>query len=399
MTMGIGIGLPWMTNLRGAILRANFRASALGLGGVAALPGGWVLTRSSIGSITTSASTIVRDIPVDYARIGPNGLYVERGTTNLWLWSEDLANTAPVNATVNAGGAGDKITDPAGGTLGEKIVLNGGGLAAIYRSRTWNVAKHAFTMWNKCTSGSPQHNVRAPGVAGVGVNQYSATLIESASAWRKNEFLFNLTTSGGASTILDEANEATHATGPSTYYGAFYQLEENPYPTEYIKTVGASASCSADILTRSTAGLIQSGRLGIELIIKPHGSIGGSYDYSSDRNVIYGSANDSIRANYTTGVLTIRVAGVDYVTAIGKTYERNAVNELRYWVESGGGSLQSVAKTWADGTVTTLGTSGAPQGNWTASSIQALGNGASEILGADIAEIRVLPAGRRPSWA
>lgn len=399
---GVGVGVPWAAP-GGVFIPSfsNFRSNVLGLGAVTTLPGNHVLTRASTKTVQTSATALIQGIPINTAAVGQYGLSLSRSATNLITRSEDLthADWVLTNATINAGGAGDFITDPAGGNTGAKISFPG--VSSFFKQTSLNfvVAQYALSIWNKATSGSPQHNLRAPGPDAASQNQYSPILTEGTS-WTRNVYIFNVTSGPSASVFLDMV-DAVHSTGPSTFYGTFYQLEQANYQEEYIPTpASAAVTSAADILVQPN-GLQKyaRGRLGIEYILRPKGSIGGSNNWASPRNLVVGTGGgtDTITVDHVTGLVTVTVAGVAYTTASGKTFNRG-VSDVRYWVESGGGLLQTVVQVYVDGVVTALGTSGSPQGNWTSTSLGLLSSAGGSMLGCDLQEINYYRAGVRPAW-
>ena len=132
---------PWMMAAQqGTLLFARF--AAMPLGALATLPSGLSYSRSTAGTVQTSASTLVTGIGVDVARIGMNGLVIEPSTTEFLLNSRNMAAGswgAAGGATLTGG-----QSDPEGGISAWRQLCLRVCCGALWRSPTQHLISYSL---------------------------------------------------------------------------------------------------------------------------------------------------------------------------------------------------------------------------------------------------------------
>jgi len=379
---------------------------------------GLTLTRSSAATVQTSASTVVTSgIGVDDPRVGDagygRGLVVEPLAENAMWGSRDFstAGTAWTAGTESYTAASGVVRPD--GTADAPRQQAASGIYGRNQARG-TFADGAYltvSLWRRAPSGTTSHAWWASPTNGTGGSYHTNTATLSTT-WERSIGIARMSTSGSSGRITIMSVDG-RTTSFGTTAGArdvcldFAQAEAGLYATEVIITAGAAATRQPDrVLLDSAARIVRGGRVGLNARMALKGSIGGSNDYSADPYLWRYDASNYASINRTTGVVTIVIAGASYTTASGFTASRGDV--VDYWVEAGGGSLQSVVKarksadggtTW--GAVTTLGTSGAPQGTHPSSGPLDMfsGAGSANHLSAWHQRFRAYGAGRRPAWA
>jgi len=366
-------------------------------------------TRASAATAQVSDSEVVTSIGVDDPRMGLHGYLAEEARTNLLLRCRDVTDAS------SYAGAGSGHTYTPGVTDGpdssslsaDRVQVPSGGYPRYFAIAAPGTATNVVTSyWAKAYASSGQLQIttyQVGGATGVYRNdaltgvwgRYSAFLAVAANT--NSIVIFPQDGRGSISGTVAGARDSVIDLG---------QIEYGKWASEVILTSGASATRAADRQVVGADKLVTSGRIGFHTRIKLKGSIGGSNTYTLDPVLWKYDGSNYALVNTTTGTMQVVIAGVSYTTGVGFTA---AVGDtLDYWVEGGGGGLQTVVKarkstdggvTW--GTVTTLGVSTSPQGTIpTASNIDLFGTESlTRTLSGWVKKVRAYAYGRRPLWA
>lgn len=389
---------------------------------------GLTLTRASTATVQTSAAAMVTSgIGVDDPRIGDGGygrgLVFEESRQGVLLRSEDFTNASWSRAPVALGISGDTTTAPDGTTTADTVTDTAdGGATQHYVSQPASgppANGTVMTLSVLAKAGTKSVVGLAPNNAGVGFTfdlssgvvgaQINSAPIEKGvwslgGGWYRCWLVFTFASASPISRLYMANTTASvlytgAGTGTVIVWGA--QLEAGRWPSELVPTAGATASRLAERLTCSaTPAIVRGGRIGLAAKLALKASIGGTVDYSADPYLWSYDANNYASINRTTGAVTVVIAGSSYTTASGFTAARGDV--VDYWVEAGGGALNTVVKARKNGgAVTTLGTSPAAQGTHpSAAALDLLSNaGTSNHLSAWLQSAQAYAPGRRPSWA
>ena len=362
---------------------------------------GLTLTRASTATVQTSASTVVPSgIGVDDPRVGDagygRGLVVEESRTNLVQKARDLS----VGTGWNVGTATpslDFAAGPDGSAVADRFVC-ASGQYSTYWGGTLAAGTVTASQWVRATSGTINTGWELVGATGSASEDVSVS-----TTWQRRVLSAVVTAGAGAYVpVSGRTNVGLTATARDSIVD-LHQIEAGKFATEAIITTGAAATRSADRLAVSSSRLIRSGRIGLAVRATLKGSIGGSNDYSADPYLWRYDASNYATINRTTGAVTVVIAGGSYTTASGFTAAANDV--VDYWVEAGGGGLQTVVKarkstdngaTW--GAVTTLGTGAAQGTHPSATSMDLMSDAGSAQLSAWIQSVQGFVPGRRPAW-
>lgn len=413
----IGAGIHFNRQLPPVIWEADFTVLPLSTttnaselrGRLAAL--GLTLTRASAATVQTSASTVVTSgIGVDDPRVGDGGygrgLVLEESRQSAlprsdvsgagWVSNGAVAVAPTTNTVAGDGPDGGNACD-----LSYPAVTSG--FSIRYYNNVASVAPWAFSSWVKgAVGGERMYLMGTPN--GTTFIRQECTL---TAAWKRYVAV------GTASVAMwywqigcDRRDTGQTPTSALTLRAALAQAEAGAWPSELIITTGAAATRQSDrVLLDSAARIVRGGRVTLNARMALKGSIGGSNDYAADPFLWRYDASNYASINRTTGAVTVVIAGASYTTASGFTAARGDV--VDYWVEAGGGSLQTVVKARKStdggvtfGAVTALGTT-SPQGTHpSATSMDLLSNaGSANHLSAWVQRIRAYAPGRRPAWA
>jgi len=181
------------------------------------------------------------------------------------------------------------------------------------------------------------------------------------------------------------------APGARSAYVDFAQREALPFATEWFP----SGTRPARYLTMGAAYVapfISGGQLGIELVYAPRGAVG----YAGTAYLWWMDANNYIALNCATGVLTVRVGGVNNTTS---PVAWSALEELRFFVQFGGGLPTVVALMRSGGAVTKCSITGSPLGTVTATNANILSDNASGHVYGYVYDINFAQPRRQPAWA
>ena len=211
---------------------------------------------------------------------GCPSLLLEKQSTNLMLWSEDLAQTswlvAQLSVTANA------TTSPDGTQNADKIAINNGLVGGyIYQSQSTTSstiytgsffvksAGIGFTKFWSSVSGSYCNAIinLSTGVITNGASPFPTipTATNFGNGWWRVSYT---ETSGGGSVPIYVDGGSTSNGGDITGNGTdgIYlwgaQLEASSYPTSYIPTTSASATRVADVCTKTGIGALIGGTSG-----------------------------------------------------------------------------------------------------------------------------------------
>lgn len=402
MTMGIGIGLPWMTNLRGAILRANFRA--LPLGAAATLPGGLSYSRTTAGTVQTSASTLVTGIGVDVARIGMNGLVIEPSHTEFVLNNSDCSQAT----WTTAGGTHTHgQPDPSGGSkatrheVGAAVSGRYAGLVGV------SAARRCLSAWMRAYTGTSKAMIaKYHSSTIVGTSLYSASI---DTTWRRMSAVYSpvevavpfnsLVLPYGGNLYPVVANAPNGNAGPMDIVAFLYSVQNQLFALEPVITAGSQVTTGGDRLWVPNASLvIHQGRLTQVIEYTAKCSIGGSNDSATAMRYGTGNGTNYVSVHQTTGVVSVVVGGATYTTSAGFTQAIGDV--IRIVVAMGSASLVSAVTIQKNGGTPTKYVDSAPQGAITGVTTWDIAcNGTASELPSSIAEVSFLPHGRMPSWA
>ena len=184
------------------------------------------------------------------------------------------------------------------------------------------------------------------------------------------------------------------AAGARSTYVDLVQREALPFATEWFP----SGTRPARYLTMGAAYIApfisSAGQLGMELVYSPRGGVG----YTWTAYLWYMDANNYVALNCATGVLTVRVGGVNNTTS---AITWAALDELRFFVQFGG-SLPTVVAVIRNGvTITKCSITGSPLGVVTAANANILsdtGTGSGHVYGW-LYDINFYRPERQPPWA
>lgn len=356
---------------------------------------GFLYTRPSVATVQTSASEVVTvGIDVDVPRVGNagygQGLVIEDARTNVAYFSHAIGTAGGWNAGTAATTTGYAAgPDGAAGTATR--IAGGAGAFGTYSNRpapSAGATSYVGSVWARLVNRAIYPSIQ-PASPTPTANRFSST--PGHDLWFRS------------STPVRTASSAycfqTHDPGASVDAAFdFAQVEAGTWASEAIVTVGATATRAADRLAIDASRIVRSGRVGLALRAILKGSIGGSNDYAADPYLWRYDASNYCTINRTTGAATVVIAGASYTTASGFTAARGDV--VDYWVEAGGGALQTVVKARKNsGAVTTLGTGAAQGTHPSATSMDLLSNAATAPLSAWLQLAQAYAPGRRIAWA
>lgn len=395
MDLGAPSGVVWEARLDSLPLSTATNATEL-RSLLAAL--GLTLTRASAATVQTSSSSLVTSgIGVDDPRVGDagygRGLVLEESRQNIVVRCR-VGN--PGGAGWLAGNAGTMTGTYANGPDGAamtaaRITVDSTGDYGTYTSNGITSAANVGSLWYRLLDRLNKPSVLPSLPAGAA---YRETVTPGVDTW----FRYVSPVRTAAATYAVQVHDTSVLSAVDAVCDCA-QMEGGTWASELILTTGAAATRQPDrALLDSAARIVRGGRVGIHVRAALKGSIGGSNDYAADPFLWRYDANNYASINRTTGAVTVVIAGASYTTASGFTAARGDV--VDYWVEAGGGSLQTVVKARKNGgAVTTLGTT-SPQGTHpSATSMDLLSNaGSSGHLSCWLQSVRAYAPGRRPSW-
>lgn len=364
---------------------------------------GLTLARASSATVQTSASTVVvSGIGVDDPRIGDaglRGLVMEEGRTNScdlsspWTWGATGTSKSQVTGPDGVAASATRIEDTDGAAYGYVA------RSVAYTASTQYIA----SCWINAEQSTPAgENLSFNTNDGAVLNPISRASV--LGTWARKSNATYVSGAGPSSNLSIVPVYSTVAgLGAASFYG--FQRENGKFVTELIPTTGASAARQPDRLVVTASNIVRSGRIGLAFRVKLKGSIGGADNYAADPVLWKYSGSNYALVYAATGIMQIVIAGSSYTTSSGFTAAVGDV--VDYWVEAGGGSLQTIVKarkstdngaTW--GAVTTLGTTSAQGTVPSSTPIDLFGTEIStRTLSCWAQFVRAYAPGRRPAWA
>jgi hypothetical protein len=140
------------------------------------------------------------------------------------------------------------------------------------------------------------------------------------------------------------------------------------------------------------APFISGGQLGMELVYAPRGAVG----YTGTAYLWWMDAGNYVALNCATGVLTVRVGGVNNTTS---PVAWSALEELRFFIQFGGGLPTVVSLLRAGSGMTKCSITGSPLGTVTAANANILADNANGHVYGWLYDINFAQPRRQPSWA
>lgn len=360
---------------------------------------GLTLTRASSATVQTSASTLVTSgIAVDDPRFGSNGtasgLVIEEGRTNS---AKDCQDRSTVSWNAGTGTPTyNYATGPDGLVLSDRDVCAS---AAFGRYQTVAVAAstvYAVSQWAR------RGVIGVAGSNGLSLSDATNTgSLESAlaDAWGRVSTQF---TTAAAATALTYAPVEGRAVYGLTAQARdtvtdLVQVEAGRFPTEAIITAGATATRSPERLAlASSSSVVIGGRLCLEICVTAKMA---STDYTGTQAYLWSiDGNNQCYVDKATGKLFVLCNGASFSTPTNPTW--NAGDSVCFWVEAGGGALQTVVKYRVNGGATvTLGTSGSPQAKLSTGPLELANYITGRQFSGWFQYFRAWAPGRRPAWA
>jgi hypothetical protein len=394
--LGLGMRLGRATRRRGhagLIWELEYNAGA----GAVVLPAPLALTRASGATCRTGASTIDSTISVNVARLyfdgATRGLLIEPAATNLIANSRDLtASSYLAGSSVTT--TSNYAAGPDGQVLADRSTVASGGY-----SRHANVtglspgAPYVGSLWLRHATGSGSYQASVFS----GLTDHPLTGVATTTWIRR---VAAITLSGTNAGIVpadgrDQTSNGGIAAGSRDTVSDLLQLEAGRIATSSIVTAGGTATRAGDRLYADAAATLSAGRLGLEYVLHP---LGASSDYLADYYVWYVNASTYARVSAATRMISVVINGVPWSSAALPTW--SADQELRIWIEAGGGAMQSAAKARVGGgPVVDLGSSGSPQAAIAGSTVDLLCAGASSQMACVASRLAAYSSGRRPGWA
>lgn len=237
----------------GSVLRINIFPSPpilaeQGTGSVS----GVTCTRVGIRSCVKSDGTLVK-LTTNQVAVEPNGILVERGVTNLLIYSEEFENVAwdRLGDVLNPTLAPNVVAAPDGTSTADTLehgqnVTTGLGSYSIIRPTTGTTVSigttYMVSLWlkNGTATADPKLFINDSGVI-------TSTLCALSSAWQRF-FVSATATTTTAFGSVGYGNQVANVIGQSFHlWGS--QLIARDYAGAYVPTTSASASSADDVVT------------------------------------------------------------------------------------------------------------------------------------------------------
>lgn len=387
--------LPLSTSSNGTLLQRSLQRFGFGF------------SRASVATVQTSASTVVTDIAVDIPRIGNGGfgqgLVNEATRTN---YQVHCRNVLAVSGWNSGSGTiqGDFAQGPDGVLKADRYNL-ASGEAGYYGSGSGVAGKMTASFWSRANTGT--QTIDSYFTKGTDTAVQSTTV---GTTWTRHTLTADDATAGYAALKPNDGRTLgapyNFTAGATDTFHDMFQVENGGFPTEFIDTgtTGSTVMRSKDRLyVFDDRSAIHGGRLSMEIKFIAKGSRADMYASETDLQVYAFSAVSASAYISNTGMVTIyHPAGIHYTCTTALNWSRGDTVEL--WIETGGGSLNTVVKARVNGgSVVTLGTSGVAGSSLTG------GGGLIDIFGyagfaaysisAWIQKVAFYKNNTRPAWA
>lgn len=345
----IGLGVPSGLDIvsvssLSTLLYADFQGLPLGAYS-GTLPGGLSLTRDSVATVQTSASTVDSTPGLNVPRIGSlglgwQGLVLEESRINYTVASRTASTWTSGSGdtyTLNSG----NVTAPDGAAVWAfRDQVPSGTYGRNYAPVMTASVPATATVWMRADTGIVMGRPRA------GLSIPAANGVALTTTWQR--FTWTAASNDYTANVVD-ANEG-RAVGGYSVAGAcdgwqdFWQTELGSFGTEAIVTTSATATRAADELSYSTpANLIDNGRLSIEIWLRPKGARG---EYTSQCQLWYMGASNQAWID-VNGQLHVMVGGVQVDCG---SLSWAAQEQIKIFVAAGNGATTA---SYEDGSGTT----------------------------------------------
>lgn len=401
MRLGLGLGVCDARANSPVLWDIDF--SALSVGAYTGLPSAFTFARASVASVADYAASVVytTGINVDVPRIGKTaagrvGLRLEESRTNRVRNNRTIGTGggAP-NWFVAAGTYTDGKTGPDNVASADRVQLGSGTNSSQYWSENIGTVSMVASQWMRADTGTAAVFAWLE-PSGAAVQKFTGTL---STTWQRIAVTGTATAASGSVWVpLESRTVHGESAAARDCWIDLVQVEIGKWATEAIYSGGSATTRSGELLRRTLASdAISSGRIGLEFRFEPPVAHTG---FSANMRLWTIDANNYAEINFTTRVVTVVIGGASYSTASAVSWAAGDLVEL--WLEAGGGSLNTTVKYRVNGgSVTTLGTSGAPQAAISPGSnpLDLLCNGTAGQLSCLLQSIKSYKNNVRPAWA
>lgn len=387
------LSAEWIRGDDGILWECDFTklTSQIAQGYVDAAPGAMQSSRGSTATVQTGTSTVVTGIAVDKLRLGrkvdsdpPMGV-LEESRTNDLLWSRDVTRAAGwAGAASSCTQAASAVPGPDGSVAGTRLTTTATNGYSRYAA---TAAGRIASEWYRNVAGSLPAQAQLTS---------ALTIAPASASWGRVVGSYSASSSGSGHTPLYSASSAGGDGLVRDVYVDLAQVENGKFATEAISTAGAPATRSGDRWCHYAAALVQNGRIGLHVRLRPKGAVA---DYSDTPYVFGANAGaDYARFDPTNGKVSVVTAGGAAYTATTRiSPAADAASDL--WIEAGGNVLQTVIAARATGTGawSELGRSSSPQGTIALGGLlDLLCNGTASQYTSRVEFLRAYRPGRRP---
>ncbi len=408
MPIGVGIGMGFGGRRRARLFAASFSTLTPG---VASTLFGLSHTRGSGATVQTGTSSVVSGLGTDVAGIGraldsdPLGLVIEETRTNYALRSADIGNAAQWSPVALAAQTSNNDPSPDGTTSTGRISSDGttathfvigptsvAAGAAVFSAYGLQGTGRWVALYAEGGGAGRYFDMQA-GVVGAAGGAATGSIVAAGAYW-KCGLAFTATLASQLRLYLASADGTVSFTGTGAYIGLWgMQLENGAWISEYIPAVAANATrAGARIWHPSAATLIDGGRLSLRMVLQAKGA---NADYSTDPYLWRIDASNYARIASATGVVTTVVGGSSHSTALGVTWAKGDVLDVRLEVGSSRNGVCRIGKN--GGALTSLDTSPAAQGALSGSVLDLLQDGsAANVLSCRLRSFEAYRAGGMP---
>ena len=331
------------------------------------------------------ANTILWGRP-DSVRQG--GLILDGASTQLVA---DPRNFGTANWTLGTGGVRTLVAgqnNPALGTSSWRLDATSGNFAAGETTPNGSAGVVTASVYVRSANGAPPGFNILLSPSGRATNNGGGP-----ASWERLAITATATSTSAMAPVDGRDWTASGGLGPAarTAYVDFAQRESLPFATEWFP----SGTRPARYLTMGAAYIspfISGGQLGMELVYAPRGAVG----YTGTAYLWWMDASNYVALNCATGVITVRVGGVNNTTS---PVAWGALEELRFFVQFGGGLPTAVSLMRTGGAVTKCTITGSPLGTVTAANANILSDNANGHVYGWLYDINFAQPRRQPSWA